>query len=56
MNDQVIITVYVITESIMQALGHSSHPQAGVKDAEIVTMTVCTALYFRNHQERAGRS
>lgn len=53
MNDNVIITVYVVTESMMQALGHTSHAQARVSDAEIVTIAVCAALYFRNHQERA---
>ena len=53
MNDNVIITVYVVSETMMQELGHTSHPQAGVSDAEIVTIAVCAALYFRNHQERA---
>jgi hypothetical protein len=53
MNDKVIVTVYVVIDALMEELGHESHRQAVVSDAEILTVAVVAALYFRNHQERA---
>ena len=48
-----IITVFVITDSLMEQLEHRSHRLAGVPDAEVITIAVVAAKYFQNHHERA---
>ena len=48
-----IITVFVITDSLMEQLGHRSHVLAGVPDAEVITIAVVAAKYFQNQHERA---
>ena len=53
MNDTLIVTAFVITDDLMHALGHRSHPLARVGDAEVVTVAVAAAACFQNHQERA---
>jgi hypothetical protein len=52
MNDIVIVTIYSIIDEVMQKLEHKSHVLAKVSDAEILTVAVVAACYFRNHQER----
>lgn len=34
MNEQVIITVYVVIAEVMAEMGHESHPLSQVSDAE----------------------
>jgi hypothetical protein len=53
MNDDFIVTVYVVIDEVMQALDHHSHGLAHVSDAEVVTVAVVAAKYFQNHHERA---
>jgi hypothetical protein len=53
MDDGVIVTVYVVLDDVLRALGHRSHPAAQLSDAEVLTVAVVAALYFQNHQERA---
>ncbi len=53
MNDDFIVTVYVIVDETMRALEHRSHPLARVSDAEVLTVAVVAAKYFANNQERA---
>ena len=48
-----IITVFTITDSLMEQLGHHSHGLASVPDAEVITVAVVAAKYFQNHHERA---
>ncbi len=48
-----IITVFVISDSVMEHLGHRSHRLAEVPDAEVITVAVVAAKYFQNHHERA---
>src|SRR4051812_4457472 len=52
MNDKVIVTIYSIIDDVMKTLEHESHVLAKVSDAEILTVAVVAACYFRNHQER----
>ena len=47
------VAVYVIIDDTMGALGHRSHPLAGVSDAEVLTVAVVAARYFGNHHARA---
>jgi len=47
-----IIGIYVVIEETMSALGHTSHPLAGVSDAEVLTVAVVAAAFFGNHHER----
>ena len=53
MDDDLIVTVYVVIDEMMAALGHRSHPQARVSDAEVLTVAVVAARYFANNHERA---
>jgi len=53
MNDDVIITSYVVTVDVMKAFGHESHVLAQVSDADVVFIAIMAALYFQNHHERA---
>lgn len=53
MSDAVIVTVYVVIDDVMRALGHRSHPATQLSDAEVLTVAVVAALYFQNHQARA---
>lgn len=53
MSDAVIVSVYVVIDDVMRALGHRSHPATQLSDAEVLTVAVVAALYFQNHQARA---
>jgi hypothetical protein len=53
MNDTLIVTAFVITDDLMSALDHRSHPCAHAPDAEVVTVAIAAAACFQNHQERA---
>ncbi len=53
MNDEWIVTAYVVIDEVMRALGHRSHGLAQVSDAEVLTVAVLAAKYFGNHHERA---
>ena len=48
-----IIGIYVVIDDTMRALGHVSHPLAGVSDAEALTVAVVAAAFFGNHHARA---
>jgi hypothetical protein len=53
MNDDFIVPVYVVIDTVMQALDHRSHRLAHITDAEVLTVAVVAAKYFQNHHERA---
>lgn len=53
MDDDLIVTAYVVLDEMMQALGHHSHCLAHVSDAEVLTVAVVAAKYFANNHERA---
>ncbi len=53
MNDDFIVTVYVVLDETMRALGHRSHPLARVGDAAVLTIAVVAAGYSGSNQERA---
>ncbi len=53
MNAEWIITVFVLTDEVMERLEHRSHALAQVPDAEVVTAAIVAAKYFGNHHERA---
>ncbi len=40
MNDEFIVTAYVIIDETMRALGHRDHVLAQVGDAEVLTVAV----------------
>jgi hypothetical protein len=52
MDDTVIVTVFVIIDTLMEHLDHHSHVLAHVPDSEIVTVAVIAAHAFGNHHER----
>lgn len=52
MDDTQIITAYCIIDDVLNKMGHKSHPQAGVSDAEVLLIAVVAAMYFQNHHER----
>lgn len=53
MSGDLIVTVYVVIDDVMRALGHRGHPAAQLSDAEVLTVAVVAAKCFQNHHERA---
>jgi IS5 family transposase len=45
MNDELIITSYVVIDDVMRSLNHRSHPLAKVSDAEVLTVAVVAGSY-----------
>ncbi len=53
MDDDFIVTAFVIIDKTMQALGHRDDVRAGASDAEVLTVAVVAAKYFQHHLARA---
>jgi hypothetical protein len=53
MDDDFIVTAFVVLDKTMGALGHRDHALAQASDAEVLTVAVVAAKYFQNHLERA---
>jgi len=53
MDDDFIVTVYVVIDETMRVLEHRDHPLAGVSDAEVLTVAVVAAKHFQNHHALA---
>ena len=53
MNDDVIVTTFVVLDELLDHAGHRDHVLAGVSDAEVLTVAVVAAAYFQNHHARA---
>ncbi len=52
MDDDFIVTTFVVIDKLMAALGHRDHVLAQASDAEVLTVAVVAAKYFQNHLER----
>lgn len=48
-----IVTVYVVLDDSLKALGYRDDSRSQVSTAEILTVAVLAARYFNNHHERA---
>ncbi len=53
MNDDVIVTAYVVIAELLDHADHRDHPLARVGDAEVLTVAVVAAAYFQSHHARA---
>lgn len=53
MNEDIILTIYVVIDDVMKLSGHQSDKRAQMSDAEVVSIAVLAALYFQNHHERS---
>jgi len=53
MDDDFIVTTFVMLDKTLVTLGHRDHVLARVSDAEVLTVAVVAARYFQNHLERA---
>jgi hypothetical protein len=53
MNDDLIVTTFVVIDELLQHAGHRDHLLAQVGDAEVLTVAVVAAAYFQNHHCRA---
>jgi hypothetical protein len=53
MDDDVIVTTYVVVAELLRHADHREHVLARVGDAEVLTVAVMAAAYFQNHQARA---
>lgn len=53
MNDDLIVTTFVVIDELMRLAGHRDHVLAGVSDAEVLTVAVVAAASFQNHHARA---
>src|SRR4028119_1257669 len=48
-----IVTVFVVTDTLMEHLDHRSHVLAHVPDSESIMVAITAARSFGNHHERA---
>lgn len=53
MDEDVIVTAFVVMDDVLKALEHQSHGLAKIADVEVLWVAVMAALYFQNHHERA---
>jgi hypothetical protein len=53
MDDDFIVTAYVVIAETLRALEHRDHPLAVVSDAEVLTVAVVAARHFQNHHALA---
>ncbi len=53
MNATHIVTVYVVFDDVLKAIGHVDDSRAVISSAEIVSVAVVAAKFFHNHHERA---
>jgi hypothetical protein len=53
LDDDFIVTAFVIIAKTMAALGQRDDVRAQASDAEVLTVAVVAARYFQNHQARA---
>jgi hypothetical protein len=52
MNDTLIVTVYVVLDDLLRAMGHRTDPRAQTSDSEVLMIGVIAACQFANHHER----
>ncbi len=53
MNDTLIVTVYVVLDDLLRAMGHRTDLRARTSDSEVLTVGMIAACQFANHHERA---
>ncbi len=53
MNDSLIVTIYVVLDDLLRAMGHRTDCRARTSDSEVLTVGVIAACQFQNHHERA---
>lgn len=53
MNATYIVTIYVVVDDVLKAIGHTDDSRSQVSSAEILTVAIVAAKYFQNHHERA---
>ena len=53
MNDTYIVTVYSVIDDLLKLHGYKDDVRSKVSAAEVLTVAVLAAKYFRNHHERA---
>ena len=41
-----IVAIYTICDDLLISLGHQTHPQARMTDAEVMTTAIIAAQYF----------
>lgn len=53
MNEDRIVTSYVVIDDSLKGFGHNSHVLAKISDTEVLWVAIMAAMYFQNHHERA---
>ncbi len=53
MNDDFIVTSFVVIDEIFGCAGHRDHVLAGVGDAEVLTVAIFAAAFFQDYHARA---
>jgi Transposase DDE domain len=53
MDDDFMVTAFVVIDKTMQALGQRDDVRAGAREAAVLTVAVVAAQYFQNHLARA---
>jgi hypothetical protein len=52
MNDEYIVTVFVVIDDLLKAMNYQDDVRAQISAAEVLTVAVLAAKYFQNHHER----
>jgi len=52
MNDEYIVTVYVVIDDLLEAMNYQDDVRAQSRASEVLTVAVLAAKYFQNHHER----
>ena len=50
-----IVAVYTIIDDLLISLGHRTHPQAKMSDAEVMTTAIIAALFYSGNHQNACR-
>jgi len=53
LEDNFIVTAFVLLDKTMATLGHRDDVRAGASDAAVLTVAVVAAKYFQHHLARA---
>jgi len=53
MNDNYIVTVFVVVDDMLKAMNYQTNVRAHVSHAEVITVAMIASRYFCNNHERA---
>ena len=51
--DSTIITIYIIIDALCENLLHHPAQKQKLTDAEIITIAICSAIFFNSNHDKA---